>query len=46
MSQSQSQRHMFRPQMSLFIPSVTAATTEGQIQQIFHNLNIEIYGGF
>lgn len=39
---SQSQRHMFRPQMSLFIPSVTAATTEGQIQQIFHNLNIGV----
>ena len=39
---SQSQRHMFRPQMSLFIPSVTATTSEEQIQHVFHNLNIGV----
>ena len=29
-----------RPNMSLFVPSVTATTSETQVKQVFHNLNI------
>lgn len=35
-------RHMFRPQMSLFIPSVTASTTEEQIQKVFESLHLGV----
>ena len=32
----------FRPNMSLFIPSVTATTSEAQVKRVFDNLNIGV----
>ena len=37
-----SQRQMFRPQMSLYIPSVTSKTTEEQIKRVFKVLDLGV----
>ena len=37
-----SQRQMFRPQMSLYIPSVTSNTTEEQIKHVFKMLDLGV----
>lgn len=37
-----SQRQMFRPQMSLYIPSVTSKTTEEQIKHVFKMLDLGV----